>query len=262
MTLWEAIKQFFGGKPAQAPAPVTPAPRPTNPFQEPPKSFAARVLGLDVSHYQNRMASPEWLKLFSQGYRFVYAKCNDGHTGPDILYAKHRELAKLAGFLFGGYHYLRFDHDPKEQARQYHEACAHQVGELPPVLDVEWDKLTVKHPQYGKDGRMDEAAADMAYECLLEIERLFGVQPILYTNAYFWPNSLRNAERFKRFLVWIPAYAANLKPSGDKVHVPYPWKQWTFWQDFDQLACGPESRIDTNVFRGSLEDLQALTKKS
>lgn len=263
--------------PKQEPAPVvTPAPQPV----EPPPVVAPsplRVCGIDVAKYQDKLDPVEWKLLFTRGYRYVYAKASDGKAGVDPYFKAHRKGGKEAGFIFGAYHYFRFGYDGAEQARHFFQASGGQLlGELPPALDVEWDRYTLNQ-RYGEGKRMDEAAVGMVKKCAVEIERLFGVKPIIYTNAFFWPERIAHPEDFLKYLCWIPSYAdshnpggqhelVKMKPedmlrAGEKVKVPHPWKQWDFWQDDDDLVTGDVQAIDTDLFRGSLEDLRKLTRQ-
>lgn len=218
-----------------------------------------RVLGLDVAKYQDKMDSVEWIEAWKRGYRFVFAKCTDGQGGKDAYYQLHRRLSKQEGFLFGAYHFFRFGYDPQVQAEHFFKSAGRVSGELPPVLDVEWDRYTMDQ-RYGEGKRMDTWAEGRVRQCAEYIYQLFGVRPIIYTNAYFWPEKASFPGLWVDHKCWIPSYADSLKPSGDKVKVPPPWKQWNFWQDSDDLSLGDVKAIDTNVFRGSIEDLRGMCK--
>lgn len=255
---WEWLKSLFTPKPVSEPAIPAPAPAPRPPVVTPPLpgDKLARVTGLDVSHYQDAV---DWKKAWDLGFRFCFAKATDGLTYKDDKYAMHREQAKRAGLIFGSYHFFRFAGSPTDQAHHFFRTTGGVgVGELPLVLDIEWDR---KSERYSEGHIMDEAGAKAALACATEIERLSGITPIIYTNAYFF-TGFPNAARFSRFIPWIPSYSDSLKPSGDKVKVPAPWKSWTFWQDSEDFTLGKIKAIDTNVFRGSLDDLKALTRKS
>lgn len=290
--MWEWIKRLFGWRPeptapAPTPAPIPEAPKPAPippPLkpkdQIPPAEYpntAGRVLGLDVAKYQDKLDQGELNRLYQMGYRFIFAKATDGGAGVDPYFKTHRKNAKETGFTLGAYHFFRFG--VQGQARHMLNTVGGWLyGELPPVLDVEWDRFGPLKHRYGTGKRMDAAAVDMVYECVREMEGLFGVKPIIYTNAYFWPEKIEKPERFQGYLCWIPSYSDSLNPrgvhhladlspaelaqAGKGVKVPYPWKQWNFWQDDDDLAIGDVKAIDTNVFRGSLQDLKALTKKA
>jgi len=106
MSFWNWLKSLFGIKekpnltivPPPAPIPERPPLSARPPIESNP---TARVRGLDVAKYQDKMDATEWKEAWDKGFRFVYAKCTDGATGKDAFYQLHRRLAKQQGFLFG-----------------------------------------------------------------------------------------------------------------------------------------------------------------
>jgi len=256
-------------EPAKAPVPTAPV-KPG----EKPEDPSVRVLGIDVAKYQDKLDPTEWAKLYAKGYRFVFAKATDGKAGLDSYYSYHRKNAKAAGFLVGAYHFLRYGYTAEEQASHHFKTAGRVSGELPSVLDVEWDRYTLDQ-KYGSDKRMDKWAENHAKKYVETLMLLNGgKKPIIYTNAYFWPEKCSFPEFWSQFLVWVPSYSDSLNPGGKHVladlspaeiakagagvKIPSGWKQWNFWQDDDDLAIGDVKAIDTNVFRGSLEDLRKM----
>lgn len=225
-------------KPGQQPQPTTPG---------------ITVPGLDVSRYQGPV---NWKKAWDLGYRFVFVKATDGKTGVDPMYVKHRDQAKAAGFIVGAYHYFRFDESVATQIEMFLKTTGGwPEGELPPVVDVEWDKFSSK---YGPGKTMDTEAADlvMAYITLLGLT--IRSYPIVYTNAYFFSPG-RRAETFKLCKLWVPNYSAK---SIEQVKIPIPWEKATFWQNSESFSLDGVDKIDTNIFLGSIEELRALTNKA
>lgn len=259
-------------------APVKPVEvKPAEPGEQPkPVDTSARVLGLDVAKYQDKLDPSEWARLFAMGYRFAFIKATDGLTGKDAYYEIHRKNAKAAGFIVGAYHFLRYGYDPLAQAAHFFKTAGRVTGELPPTIDVEWDRYTtgMNGKSYGENKRMDDWAETHAAYCAKHTLTKFGVRPIIYTNAYFWPEKVTMQDFWKLHTLWVPSYADSLNPggvhhiadlspaeialAGKGVKMPHPWKQWNFWQDDDDLAIGDVKAIDTNVYRGSLEDLRKL----
>lgn len=214
-----------------------------------------KVLGFDISHYQPKV---NWAELVKSGGKFLFAKATDGLGSKDSMFDTHRANAAKNGFIFGAYHFMRFEGklSPKQEAELFLKATGGvRVGELPLVLDVEWDKRNSKYD----DENMDEAAATEALEILERIEDAIKLTPIIYTSAPFF-NGFGRPERFFRFHPWLPAY----KTTGPKV--PLPWSKWAFWQFTDQHALARavtgDPHLDGNYFNGSLEELQTLTRQS
>ena len=180
----------------------------------------------------------------------------------DKLFGTHWKETQELGLLRGAYHFWRPDQKAQIQAQTFFDAVrgTGDLGELPPVLDVE---------MFGKAGDV--------LACLQEIERLFGKRPLIYTAQGIW-NSLGNISWAKNYPLWVANYlfesegairwdddplalAAQKTPS-----VPTGWKNtgWTFWQ-FTARGHGPDfgqdwtqsKQIDLNVYRGTLTDLKA-----
>jgi lysozyme len=219
---------------------------------KPPQGISERILGVDVSKYQKPL---DWNLAYKQGVRFAFIKASDGKSGADPAFKQHREAAKAAGILVGCYHYFRFDANPGEQADNFVKITGGVLpGELPHVIDVEWDRYSKK---YGEGKRMDDAAVNLAHECLLLVALKTHKVPILYTNKYFWPDKVHLPERFDAYKIWVPSYAVK---SVDQVKIPHPWKKLTFWQFSDKQNLGGVSPIDGDYFFGSIEELKAMVK--
>lgn len=225
----------------------------TLPEASPSVSF---VRGIDVSHYEPVV---NYTEAYAQGNRFVFAKATDGSGATDAMFPSHRADSKAAGHIFGSFHFLRFQGlSPKVQAEVFFKATGGVLpGELPPVLDVEWDNSQGPSGKYADNKEMDDAAADIALACLEEIEYLFGVTPIIYTHHYFF-TGFKNPERFAKYPVWLT------QPSADSPTIPTPWKTWMFFQNsFHEkgLASQNPDGIDSDLFNGPLDALKAMAKK-
>src|SRR5262249_26026501 len=73
-------------------------------------------------------------------------------------------------------------------------------GDLPPILDLEWDWKGGKCPAHG-------TAADVL-AWLKPVEEAFGRQPIIYTNRYFISSCLADSQELGRYPLQIAHYAA------------------------------------------------------
>lgn len=230
------------------------APSPSSPGSQSPTGGTI-VKGLDVSHYEPVM---DYHKAFSQGFRFVYAKATDGDSGVDAKYGYHLINAKAAGLIFGAFCFNRFDADPVKQAVHHMSVVAKIIpGELPPCLDVEWDRYA-KNSKYHDGGKIDDAGAEHCLITLKELEKLSGMIPVWYTHHYFFQGVSRSlVQEFARYPLWLTqpgAAAPTTIPGLPKI---------TFWQNtfhVPGLASQNPDGIDGDVFFGSLDDLKALCK--
>lgn len=222
------------------------------------------VLGVDTSHWQEAMGATEWAGLFASGFRWMYPKAVDGKNGPDTYLVASKKLAKAAGFICSaGYCFFRFDQDPLAQAKALVDSTdGIQSGELPYVLDVEWDNKSADLGYHDKEHggtrqSLDAAGEDKVYACLVEIERLSGMTPWVYTSYGFgWS---KNGARFARFPVIVANYST--KTADDQIPLPAPWTREVARQYSGSLAAGKATQIDGDRFLGTMDQLLAYTKR-
>lgn len=220
------------------------------------------VLGIDVARYQVNLNTPaEWKALWDMGVRWMYPKFSDGESGPDSQGARLKKEGKAAGMISSpGYCFFRFDHDPVAQAKKLVALTGPvQVGELPHVLDVEWDNNSSDKGYHdsehgGTRGTIDAAGRDKVYTALTSIEQLTGVTPWMYTSAGFW---VGDDMRFKRFPCIIANYSKGTADNKIKVPVGLTLvaRQYT-----DKIVVGDVDGIDGDRFLGTLAQLKAYVK--
>lgn len=208
------------------------------------------VLGIDCAHYQ---AGIQWNKVVAEGVKFCINKATDGATGRDSFYRTHTRDAISAGLIVGAYCFGRFKADPTAQAVHLVNTAG-SVNTL--CLDVEWDNSSGGFPKYRNGGEMDDFAADHAFACLQEIERLTKRVPWIYTAPGFWTGKFKNPERFAKYPLWLNDFRAK---DVSQLRIPKPWKRATVWQ-FGEKPMAGVGGVDLNRFLGSLEQLKELTK--
>lgn len=220
-----------------------------------PKNPLLNIKGIDISHYQPKV---NWDNVVKEGFQFVFAKASDGVGTKAAHFDLHRTNAEKKGLPFGAYHFMRFGGlSAKEEASNFMKASgAQRTGDLPWVVDVEWDK---KNARYDEE-TMDDAAADEAYELACRVRDLTKRQIIIYTSYPFF-KGFKSPERFFEFLLWCPAYAKGI--AGPKV--PLPWSDWAFWQFTDKYvnarSITGDQNLDGNWFNGTMEQLNLLRKQ-
>ena len=194
------------------------------------------VHGIDASHYQS---SIDWPTIASQGIDFVFLKATEGESLQDHRFVENWSAAAEAGIKRGAYHFFRPSRSALSQALNFTRIVDMQIGDLPPVLDVE---LTDNIPTNIFLTRM-QTWLDL-------IEMRYRVKPVIYTNQKFYHNYLKG--QFEEYPLWIARYSSRY-PELPETH------QWSFWQygDRGKLA-GIEGFVDFNVFHGTLEQLDAL----
>lgn len=205
----------------------------------------AEVLtGIDVSRYQPGF---DFKNAATHGVSFAFIKATEGTSLVDKSFERHRSEAHAANIPVGFYHFFRPTVDPVAQASHFCKALGKiQIGELPPVLDLE-----------AKEGSSKEIAASALAFCEA-VEHQLGVRPIIYTGPYYFKDFVGNTAQksaLVKYPLWIAHYGAKSPLT------PPPWKKWTFWQYTDKLPLvGHKGGLDGNLFNGSKDDLMKLVK--
>ncbi len=208
--------------------------------------------GIDVSRYQGKI---DWNKVASDGISFAFLKASQGVSYRDPQFLANVQGARAAGLAIGAYHFLDAE-SPAEaikEAQNLYGAITAAGGPdkflLPPVLDHE------SNP--GKLGKAELTAVAKAF--LLEIERLTGRKPILYTGNSFAGNF---SAELAVYPLWVARYstAAPADAAG--------WSRWTFWQYSDgkdggarpggsRKVAGIAGPVDLNEYAGTTVELLA-----
>ena len=194
------------------------------------------VKGIDVSHYQDVI---DWKSIAEAGISFVFVKATEGMSLKDKLFNRNWERIKREGIRRGAYHFFRPTISAERQANHFSESVALEMGDLPPVLDVEV-----------LDGVSRKELLTGVHAWLVHTEMEYGVKPIIYTNQNFYNKYLKN--EFREYPLWIARYSLREPRLRDK-------STWTFWQFTSSGKInGIEGRTDFNVFSGSQEELDQL----
>ena len=195
--------------------------------------------GIDVSYYQQRI---DWAAARSDGVSFAFIRVADGLTFVDPRFEENWRNAKAAGVRRGAYQFFRSNKDPIAQADLLLETMGPlEDGDLPPVIDVE-----------STDGQPQTVVAAKVARWVERVQQALGVRPIIYTGPYFWRDNVA-ADSFAENPLWIAHYGT------DCPYVPGPWTKYTFHQFTDAgRVAGVGGNVDTNVFAGTLADLDAL----
>ena len=213
----------------------------------PPAAKPARTLGIDVSRHQGRM---DWGKAAASGAKFAYCKATEGTTWLDPEWKRNAAGARAAGLLVGGYHFYRNVYDPFEQAAHFARALNYQPGDLPPAADFE-------------DSRTP-ARVDAMRIFLMEVERLVGVRPIIYTGAWWWDDGRGDGPvQMPARVPWAAEYPLWIASYREGAPIlPDDWRDWDIHQytskgparDFGASSEG----LDMNWFNGPLDALRAF----
>lgn len=198
------------------------------------------VHGIDVSRYQKRINWSLVSKMKDAGVQlqFAFIKATEGSDMLDEQFLRNWRRARQHGMLRGAYHFFRESSGGHEQALFFIKNVSLEPGDLAPVLDVET-----------YNGNNVDVFLTEIEVWLKLVEDHYGVKPILYSNAAFYNQYLH--DRFADYPLWVAHYQNRLQPRVDRA--------WQFWQHSETgKVNGIRSKVDFNVFNGSLEELKDL----
>ena len=198
-----------------------------------PASYA--VHGIDAARYQGEI---DWGPAARAGVRFAWLKATEGGDHIDPGYALNSEGARRAGVAVGAYHFYYFCRPAAEQAAWFIENVPKRRGDLPPMLDMEWNHLS---PTCQLRPPAAEVRASIR-EFSRIVEAHFGTAPVVYTTPDFYErNGLGQLAGQEYFLRSVTAHP----------NVRYPNERWTFWQySGTGLVPGIAGKVDLNAFSG------------
>jgi GH25 family lysozyme M1 (1,4-beta-N-acetylmuramidase) len=214
---------------------------------------AASVSGPDVSSHNHAGGHTLNWRIMQRvgGAAFTFIKATEGRDYVNPRFAS--DLRGAGRILKGAYHFAKpsgrnfaqIDFDAKIEANHFVRTAGRMNGPgiLPPVLDIE-NAGTLRPHQLKLWTRI----------WLRRVQALTGRTPIIYTYGDFWKQSMGNSRAFTSYPLWLAHYGVS------RPRVVGGWKRYTFWQFTDRgRLAGAGTRLDMNVFGGSVAQLRALT---
>lgn len=194
------------------------------------------VHGIDAARYQGPI---DFHAARAAGVSFAWLKATEGGDLLDPSFAGNYRAARRAGVPVGAYHFYYFCRPAEEQAAWFIRNVPRRAGDLPPVLDMEWNHLsptcTYRPPA--------ETVRDEIRTFSRIVERHYGTAPVIYTTPDFFDRNglaqMRGQEFWLRTVVMHPSER-------------YPGQRWSFWQySGTGLVPGVQGKVDLNAFSGS-----------
>lgn len=199
-----------------------------------------QIHGIDVSRYQQTINWKEVKEMEVKGIKigFAFIKATEGGSHVDSRFRQNWLKAGENEIPKGAYHFFIPGRDAQRQAKNFIQIVNLKKGDLPPVLDVEIEgRSTIKEMRENVKTWLDE------------VEKAFGVKPLIYTNIHFYKKYFN--EGFEEYPLWIAHY---LEPDKPRIS-----NKWVFWQHSETgRVNGIKSPVDFNVFYGDKEDFEEL----
>lgn len=239
------------------------------------------IFGIDISHWTSvdpgckrpldASKDIDFSTLSDQHVRFVYVKATQGVGYRDCRFLEYWKalgaLPLAKGPLRGSYHFLSSDANGLDQAKSFVRFREQNGGfdkqELPPTLDLEWDKTkTVPDRWVTKTPQM---IVQNALEWLTYVEAHSGKRPMIYT-SHEWLKQRKIPQellaKLKTYQIWLADYS----PTRRAIEIPskpagFGWTFWQFTED-SQLSVGATKALDASVFKGTDSEFVAIMRTS
>lgn len=198
------------------------------------------IHGIDVSKFQREInwEAVKQMQVDKIRICFTFIKATEGVTRQDAAFRRNWQKAGRAGLVRGAYHFFYSTRDPIKQAINFRNMVQLESGDLPPVLDIEMHN--------NQPAAVIRSTAKIWLE---EMEKAYGVKPIIYTNLKFYNTYL--GDEFNEYPLWIAHYYQKERPRVNR--------EWLFWQHSDiGRVNGIKTIVDFNVFRGDSAALMKL----
>ncbi|MFD2174415.1 GH25 family lysozyme [Rhodobacter lacus] len=200
------------------------------------------VHGLDAARYQGAI---NWPEARAAGISFAWLKATEGGDHVDPGFERNAPAARAAGVRVGAYHFYYFCRSAADQAKWFIERVPKHAGDLPPVLDIEWNHTS---PTCQLRPPAEKVRAEMRVFLDL-LERHYGTRPVVYTDPAFYADN--GLGRMPGVEFWLRSVSAH--PSER-----YPGEYWSFWQYTGTgVVPGVGGTVDLNAFAGSRQSWEA-----
>ncbi len=197
------------------------------------------MFGIDIAAVDEDVV--DWAAVKSSGMTFAFVRATYG-TSPDTAFEKYWPAIRAANLIRGSYCFMRHNQPPEAQADAAISQLSLEVGDLPPVLDIEAVEGLPPGP-------IVEAARTWLgiVESWLQSTYSSALVPMIYTSKRVW-GLLGNPSGFEQYPLWIVDYQ-----NYDEPRVPPPWgdQQWWFHQYRGDVkgVTGISNQADLNKFQ-------------
>jgi len=196
------------------------------------------IEGLDVSNHQGKI---DWENV-DEKYKFIFVKATEGDTFVDKQFLINAESVKKTGRILGAYHFFHFNYKGIDQADNYINTAG-DIIDLPPVVDFEFSG---NPGDYNKEKLLEELR-----NCINRLEEHYKHDVIIYTTNVAYKNIIK--DNFNN-PIW---FRSIIFPLNKKI------KNVRFWQYHNSARIiGIKEKVDLNVFKGNLEELENLVMKN
>ena len=199
------------------------------------------VHGIDVARWQSQI---DWHQARDSGVNFAFIKATEGADGTHVNpeFERQWQGARAAGVPRGAYHLYYWCAPPEAQARHFIETVPSRAGDLPPVLDLEWNPYSPSCQLRPSPTEVKEIVR--RYSAV--IAQHYGQAPILYMTVDFHADT--RSAGWHGWDLWLRSVAAPVQKAHQR-------NDHRFWQySGTGLVPGITGHVDLNAFAGSEAD--------
>lgn len=222
------------------------------------------LFGIDISHHSGNFPIDQ---LNNNKSLFVYMKSSQGTGFLDPMFAtfwsRAGQVDKGIKLHRGAYHFLSSGKTSDEaeaygraQAKTFVKVIKANGGlkptDMPPVVDVEWDKASSDGPDRWANRKPVEIMA-MIKSFSKQVEADLGRKPMIYTAKSWWVGRMGSEASFADLddhLLWIADYSNSSQASENPRTINK--REWALWQFTDSAAMslGYSKKFDANIYKG------------
>jgi len=205
---------------------------------------------LDISHHQGDF---NIARAVGEGYSAVICKATEGSTYHDERFLGYITQVRAEAAIPGAYHFLRGG-SGSGQARIFHQRVVAAGGPSGMLCACDNEQ---------------DATWETTRDFFAEWERLTGGHPlIMYSGAWWWIPRGWPGRTLTPYL-WHSHYLIGTPNCGSSLYAKVPASWWTpgygGWSTATLLQFSSSGQVagklvDVNAFRGSLEELRALSR--
>lgn len=197
------------------------------------------ILGIDISSYQKDI---DWSKVYDANVKFAFIKATEGETFVDKKFKENIQNARKNSIFTGAYHFYRFSKLGKTQALNFINTVNKDSIDFPPVVDIEDYGFVLTSFNHNR-------IVSEIFICLRELEKYYGVKPIIYTNISTYKKYIEG--NFEEYDLWISRLCK--EPEDEN---------WIFWQySHSGTLQGIDHDVDLNTFNGGYEEFDKYIRK-
>lgn len=186
------------------------------------------ISGIDVSSHNGEI---DFRRVAADSITFVYIKASEGADFRDSRFSANCDSAGQAGLKVGAYHFFRKNGNGTLQARNFLNAVAGRMLDLPLAIDVE---------DWGNEDAESEAVVRRNLQEMIQVLENQGSKIIIYTNKDGHRSYV--SDDFSHIDLWLCTFKHPRKVNE------YDWTilQYSHWGNVD----GIRGDVDLNVFNG------------